>query len=58
MYYTTYKNDVSNNITNDLSAHPLKINVDGSLNSLNTALETKQNTLTFTTPLIKMKVII
>ena len=35
MYYTINKNDISNNISIDLSAYPLKTNVDSSLNLLN-----------------------
>jgi len=42
--------NTSNNITIDLSAYPLKTNVDASLNSLNT---NKQNIFTCITPLIK-----
>ena len=42
--------NVSNNISIDLSAYPLKTNVDSSLNSLTT---NKQNIFTCITPLIK-----
>ncbi len=45
MYYTMNKNDVSNNISIDLSAYPLKTNVDSSLDSSTT---NRQNNLTFT----------
>ncbi len=51
MYYTINKNDISNNISIDLSAYAIKNNVDSSLNSLNT---NKQNILSCITPLIKM----
>jgi hypothetical protein len=44
MYYTINKNDISNNISIDLSAYPLKTYVDGSLNTINTS---KQNISTF-----------
>ena len=44
------KNDISNNITVDLSAYPLKINVDASLNNI---INTKQNIFTCISPLIK-----
>ncbi len=44
------RNEISNNISIDLSAYPLKKNVDSSLNSLNT---NKQNVFTCVTPLIK-----
>ncbi len=49
MYHTIKKNDVSNNVSIDLSAYPLKTNVDGSLNSLN---NDKQNNLTFSDPFL------
>ena len=42
--------DVSNNITIDLSAYPLKLNVDASLNDLQ---NTKQDIINVTSPLIK-----
>lgn len=42
--------DISNNVTIDLSAYPLKTSVDSSLNSLNT---NKQNVFTCISPLIK-----
>ncbi len=35
MYYTTDKNDISNNISIDLSAYALKPYVDGTLNTIN-----------------------
>ena len=41
--------DVSNNITIDLSAYTIKLNVDSSSNSLNT---NKQNNLTFNNPFL------
>ena len=44
--------DVSNNLSIDLSAYPLKSYVDGSLNTINTTLSTKQNNLTFNNPLL------
>ncbi len=45
------KNDISNSITVDLSACPLKLNVDSSLFNLQ---NTKQDNLLFTSPLLKM----
>ena len=42
--------DISNNVTIDLSAYPLKINVDSSLNNI---ISTKQNIFTCVSPLIK-----
>ncbi len=53
MYYATYKNDISKNVTKTLSAYPLKTDVDGSLNTINSTSSSKQNTLTFTTPRFK-----
>ena len=50
MSCTINKNDISNNIRIDLSAYPLKTNVDTSLNSLST---NKQNIFTCISPLIK-----
>ena len=46
--------DYNNIATNkpDLTLYPLKTYVDGSLNTINTSLGTKQNTLTFSSPLI------
>ena len=44
------KNDISNNISIDLSAYAIKNNIDSSLNSLNA---NKQNVFTCITPLIK-----
>ena len=44
------KNDVSNNISIDLSAYQLKTNVDASLNNI---ISTKQNIFTCISPLIK-----
>ena len=46
--------DYNNIATNkpDLTLYPLKIYVDGSLNTINTTLGTKQNTLSFSSPLI------
>jgi hypothetical protein len=46
------KNDISNNISIDLSSYPLKTYVDGSLNTINTTLGTKQNNLTFSNPIL------
>ncbi len=37
----------------DLTVYAIKSNVDTSLNTINATLGTKQNTLTFSTPLIK-----
>ena len=48
-----YELDIRNNITIDLSAYPLKINVDTSLNDLQNK---KQDNLLFTTPLLKDRV--
>ena len=36
-----------------MSGYPLKTYVDGSLNTINTALATKQNLISVSTPLIK-----
>ncbi len=47
MYNTINKNDISNNISIDLSAYAIKNNVDSSLNSLS---NNKQNNLTFSNP--------
>jgi len=47
------KNDISNNITIDLSAYPLKTYVDGSLNTINSNINSKENILTFNNPLTK-----
>ena len=49
--------DVSNNITIDLSAYPLKTYVDGSLNTINTTLSNKQNNLTFSNPFLNTSVV-
>ena len=43
----------SNTVSIDLSQYPLKTYVDGSLNTINTTLGTKQNNFTCITPLIK-----
>jgi hypothetical protein len=53
MYHTTNKNDISNYISIDLTAYPLKSKVDISLNTVNNALSNKQNIFTCITPLIK-----
>jgi hypothetical protein len=49
-FTTPLNRDLSNNVTIDLSAYPLKTYVDGSLNTINTTLNTKQNNLTFSNP--------
>ena len=52
---TNFQSDWNSTIINkpDLTVYAIKSNVDTSLNTINSTLSNKQNTLTFTTPLIK-----
>ena len=52
---TNFQSDWNSTIINkpDLSSYAIKSNVDTSLNAITTTLGTKQNTLTFSTPLKK-----
>jgi hypothetical protein len=51
--FSTPLTRTTNTIGIDLSGYPLKIYVDGSLNTINSTLATKQNTITAVTPLKK-----
>ncbi len=53
VHHTIKKNEITNNIRIGLLAYPLKTYVDGSLNPINNTLNTKPNTTTVSTPLIK-----
>jgi hypothetical protein len=46
-------NSTNNTALIDLSAYPLKTNVDASLNTINNKLSNKQNIISVTNPLIK-----
>jgi len=52
---TNFQSDWNSTIINkpDLTVYPLKTYVDGSLNTINSTLATKQNTITAVTPLKK-----
>ena len=53
MYYTINKNDISNNISIDLSAYVLKTNFNNIIDTQNATLNTKEQILTFNSPLTR-----